>query len=278
VLEKPEVFFDRDYEWGDLASFVQDHTPGLRIGVVRGRQRHGKSFLLEHLCRAVAGVYTLALRQSRTMALDRFADRPCTTDADSGKTRTYAEHGDRVARLVGALADLGVGRGDRFGVMATNSPEYVELYHAAFLGAGVINPLNLRFAPRELAHALRDSGTKVCFVDFLFADLVDQIKDEVGLEHVVLIGELDGPHTARYDDLLADAKPRVPDEGEETDPVVLMYTGGTTGMPKGVLWRQADVFNAALGGPDRLARQPTGQRRIDARLPPIFERQREASP
>lgn len=58
----------------DLCRFVADGSPGLRLGAARGRRRHGKSFLLEHLCRAMDGVYTLALRQSRAMALTRFAD------------------------------------------------------------------------------------------------------------------------------------------------------------------------------------------------------------
>ncbi|MER6688488.1 ATP-binding protein [Streptomyces minutiscleroticus] len=71
---KPAALFARTHEWNELARFCTDQAPGLRIGVVRGRRRHGKSFLLEHLCRAVGGVYTLALQQSRTMALDRFAD------------------------------------------------------------------------------------------------------------------------------------------------------------------------------------------------------------
>jgi uncharacterized protein len=71
---KPPAVFDRTHEWAELARFCTDPAPGLRIGVVRGRRRHGKSFLLEHLCRAVDGVYTLALQQSRAMALDRFAD------------------------------------------------------------------------------------------------------------------------------------------------------------------------------------------------------------
>src|SRR4051794_39455743 len=72
-MDKPDDVFDRDHEWRDLVRFVTDDSPGLRIGVVRGRRRHGKSFLLEHLCRVANGTYTLALRQSRTMALDRFA-------------------------------------------------------------------------------------------------------------------------------------------------------------------------------------------------------------
>ncbi|MFG1703685.1 ATP-binding protein [Nonomuraea sp. M3C6] len=71
---KPDGVFDRAHEWDDLVQFTGDPAPGLRIGVVRGRRRHGKSFLLEHLCEAVNGVYTVALRQSRTMALARFSD------------------------------------------------------------------------------------------------------------------------------------------------------------------------------------------------------------
>jgi hypothetical protein len=74
MLPKPSAIFDREHEWDDLCRFVADGSPGLRLGVVRGRRRYGKSFLLEHLCRAMDGVYTLALRQSRAMALTRFAD------------------------------------------------------------------------------------------------------------------------------------------------------------------------------------------------------------
>lgn len=74
VIGKPRDIFDRDYEWDDLARFVASDAPGLRIGVVRGRRRHGKSFVLEHLCRAVDGAYLLALQESRAMALDHFSD------------------------------------------------------------------------------------------------------------------------------------------------------------------------------------------------------------
>lgn len=174
----------------------------------------------------------------------RNAERPCATNAASSFRTTFAQHFDRVGHLVGGLRGLGIGRADRFGVLALNSPEYLELYHAAFLGAGIINPLNLRFAPKELAYVLRDSGTSVCFVDRAFAPLIDAVKADTDLEHVVLIGEGDVPHTASYDDLIGSSSPVVPDEGEETDPVVLMYTGGTTGMPKGVLLDQrAEMLN-----------------------------------
>jgi acyl-CoA synthetase (AMP-forming)/AMP-acid ligase II len=177
-------------------------------------------------------------------AAQRNASRTVTVNAATGQERTFAEHVDRVARLCGALAGLGLGRGDRFAVMTLNSPEYVELYHAAFCGGGVINPLNLRFAAKELAYVLADSGTKVCFVDAWFAGLIDSVRAEAGLEHVVMVGEGDGPCTARYEELLAAAEPAMPEEGEETDPAVLMYTGGTTGLPKGVLLDQrAELLN-----------------------------------
>ena len=75
---------------------------------------------------------------------------------------TYAEHTDRVLRLGHALRhQLGVEPGDRFAVMALNNHNFLELWHAGFLGAGVVNPLNLRLAPKELEFILSDSGSKV---------------------------------------------------------------------------------------------------------------------
>ncbi len=168
----------------------------------------------------------------------RNADRPCTTNAATGVTRTYRQHFEDVARAIGGLRELGVERGDRFALMMVNSPEYLVLFHAALLGGGVVNPLNLRFAPKELAYVLQDSGSKVCFVDQHFAPIIDQVKEEAGLEHVILVGDGDAAHTQTYADLLASATPQIPEEGEESDPVVLMYTGGTTGLPKGVLSNQ----------------------------------------
>ena len=78
--------------------------------------------------------------------------------------------------------------------MALNSHQFLECYHAAFLGAGVINPLNLRLAPKELEYILGDSGTTVCFTDAFFAPVIDKVREAVGIEHVVMIGDGDAPH------------------------------------------------------------------------------------
>lgn len=172
---------------------------------------------------------------------------------DGAYNATFGEHAERTMRLCTALTgELGVGRGDRFAVMALNNHQYVELYHAAFLGAGVINPLNLRLAGKELDYIVRDSGTEVVFVDKTFAPALAQAialaGDESTVRHTVLIdgpgGDPDAPYDFRYEDLIAASEPVLPDEPEETDPVVLMYTGGTTGLPKGVLCNQrAEILN-----------------------------------
>jgi long-chain acyl-CoA synthetase len=195
------------------------------------------------------------------------AHRPCVTNAATGATSTFEQHLERVGRLIGGLGSLGVERTDRFAIMTLNSAEYFELYHAAFLGGGVVNPLNLRFAPKELAYVLRDSGTQVCFVDGFFAGLIDKVKEEAGIEHVVLIGQGDVPHTVHYDDLLASSDFVIPDEGEETDAVVLMYTGGTTGRPKGVLLDQrAEMLNAYHA----MMRLPMGRKTVNLLQTPMF--------
>ena len=144
--------------------------------------------------------------------------------------------------------ELRLSHADTFAVLSTNCHEFLRLYHAAFLGAGVISPLNLRLAPRGLQVILADSEATVIFVDDLFADhlqrAIGPIRNELKLRSVVLIGNGDHECDMRYSDLIELGNPVLPCEPEETDPVVLMYTGGTTGLPKGALLDQrAELLN-----------------------------------
>ncbi|HET6793019.1 MAG TPA: long-chain-fatty-acid--CoA ligase [Acidimicrobiales bacterium] len=167
-------------------------------------------------------------------AVERLPDKVAV--ADEGFEATFDQHLDRVLRLADAMtSELGLRPGDRVAVTALNGHRYLELYHAAFLSGLCINPLNLRLAPRELSFILSDSGTEVCFADALFGPGVAGIRAEVGLRSLVLMGDGDIGHDASHDDLVAAGEPRLPEEPDEDDPAVLMYTGGTTGLPKGVV-------------------------------------------
>lgn len=176
----------------------------------------------------------LVYQRSLLPITDRYSDKVAILDG--AFTATFAEHLDRVLRLSDGIGkQLGVTGDDRVAVMALNSHQYLELYHAAFLGRGVINPLNLRLAPKELEFILQDSGTRVCFTDAFFAQSIDAVRSRTDVDKVVLIGGGDVPHDVTFDELLSAGEPVIPDEPDEEDPVVLMYTGGTTGLPKGVL-------------------------------------------
>jgi acyl-CoA synthetase (AMP-forming)/AMP-acid ligase II len=187
----------------------------------------------------------LVFSRSLLPAMERNADRVGFIDAGTGRQISYGQHRSRVARLSHALsAELGVGQADRVAVLSSNSVQYLELWHATMLGAGIMNPLNLRFSAEELVYVLNDSGSSVVFVDSTFAPLVEQIRARTPVKSVVLLDDADAPADARYEDLLAAAQERFAPEPEENSPAVLMYTGGTTGHPKGVvLTQRAEVLN-----------------------------------
>ncbi len=188
----------------------------------------------------------LIYHRSYLSALNYYANSTLIVDGDY--QATFADHGDRVLRLCRAMKEtLKLKKEDRFAVLAVNSHQYVELYHAAFLGASIINPLNLRLAPKELNYIIRDCDAKIVFVDQFFAKLLHEARQaEAGspIEHIVMIGEGDGPHDIKYEEMIAAAEPELPPETEEDDIAVLMYTGGTTGLPKGVVTTQrAQMLN-----------------------------------
>ena len=179
--------------------------------------------------------------------VERWPDKVGFHDGDYHAT--FQQHTDRVLRLADSMRrELGMIPGDRFAVMSCNSHQYLELYHAGLLGAGVINPLNLRLAGAELQHILSDSGTSVVFVDSVFAEhltrSIADVRADLPLRHVVLIDGSDIAHGTGYEDLIDAGEPVVPEEPDEHDAAVLMYTGGTTGLAKGVLLEQrAEILN-----------------------------------
>lgn len=171
-------------------------------------------------------------------------DRTALTDLGTGLRRTFAEHRAAVARLGGALRDrLDLAPGDRFSALLDNRAVYAELWHAGLSGAGVFTSLNSRIDRDELRHTLRDAGSSVLFTSAPFAAMVDEVRADLPeLRTVVLVGEGDVPHDLRHDDLVRGADERMPEPPREDDPAMLLYTGGTTGLPRGVVLDQRAVM------------------------------------
>src|SRR5262245_3715737 len=107
------------------------------------------------------------LTQGLHRAIQQDPDGVMTICGD--RRRTFGEVGSRVARLAGALRDLGVGDGDRVAMMSLNSDRYSEYLLAVPWANAVLNPVNIRWSVAEIVYSFEDSGTTVLFVDDAFA-------------------------------------------------------------------------------------------------------------
>ena len=164
------------------------------------------------------------------------------------RRRSNADFADRITRLAGALRALGVGPGDRVAMLAANSDRYVEYVFATLWAGGVINPVNARWSAQEMAFSFTDSDTRMLLVDDSFAPMVAELRGLApNLTHVIHAGDgaaPDGMHD--YEDLIATHDP-VDDAGRQGDDMAaLLYTGGTTGRPKGVMLSHANIATGAL--------------------------------
>ena len=115
----------------------------------------------------------MRLTQALERAVQQGPDLPATIFG--GRTRTWAQCHDRVTRFAGALRGLGVGAGDRVGILALNRDDYHEFQLAVPWSGGVGVPVNTRWSVEEIAFSLADSGTRVLVVDDAFAGLVPAI-------------------------------------------------------------------------------------------------------
>jgi 3-oxocholest-4-en-26-oate---CoA ligase len=188
-------------------------------------------------------------------AADAFAER--TAVACGGRQVTYTELDERTNRLAHHLADTGVGPGDRIGLFARNSIEALEtLIASCKLRAAAVN-INYRYVENELLYMLADSDLTALVYDRRLARLVAAAAPAApGLRGLVAIddGSDAGPAPAGlavgYDAALAAASPERDFPARSSDDVYIIYTGGTTGYPKGVMWRHEDIWRTLGGGID----------------------------
>ncbi|MCC6226464.1 MAG: acyl-CoA synthetase [Microthrixaceae bacterium] len=178
---------------------------------------------------------------------ERVADRVAVICGE--RRLTYAELESRANRLAHHLLSVGVAAGDHVGLYLMNGTEYLEGMLAAFKIRAVPINVNFRYVADELRYLFDDSGIVALIHNPEFADRVAEAAPSVpAIRHTLATG-------ADYEAALA-AQPadRGFPERSGDDPYII-YTGGTTGMPKGVVWRQEDAFFACVGGGDPMRLQ-----------------------
>ena len=184
--------------------------------------------------------------------VDAVPDREALVVGFGDRRLTYAELEERANRLAHYLAGAGIGAGDHVAAYLYNGSEFIETMLAAFkLRAAVVN-VNYRYVAAELEYVLRDSDAKAIVYDTRFTTTlaeVDANLAKLGTRLAVGTGDLVAGSTA-HEEALASASPVRPQISRTGDDLYLLYTGGTTGMPKGVMWRHADLVTAGIGNLD----------------------------
>ncbi len=186
-------------------------------------------------------------------AVDAFPQREYVV-AD-GKRRTYAEMEARANQLAHYLAVQGIGPGDHIGIYAYNSVEWVETAWAVFKLRAIWININYRYVKDELRYLLSNADLQALVYQREFSPLVGALLPELPeMRHLVMIEDGSGveaaPGSVPYESAL-EGQSTTRDFGPRSgDDLYILYTGGTTGMPKGVVWRHEDVFYALGGGTD----------------------------
>jgi 3-oxocholest-4-en-26-oate---CoA ligase len=168
---------------------------------------------------------------------------------------TYAQLDGRANALAHVLADLGIGAGDHVGLQLLNGSEYLEGMLAAFKVSAVPINVNYRYVEGELRHLYDDADLEAVIFHRQFGDRVAVAASGAAtVRHLLSVDDGTGePFAGSIDyDLAVDAASTQRPDGSNRsgDDHYIAYTGGTTGLPKGVVWRQEDIFFAAMGGGD----------------------------
>ena len=219
--------------------------------------------------------------------VDRVPDRPALAAAvnrqpgtfESIVRRTYRELDERANQLAHYLHSVGIGAGDHVGCHLLNGVEYVETMIACFKISAVPVNVNYRYVEEELRYLYTNADLKGLVFDAELADRVAKVAPTVPtLKTLLAVGDQDIVDAVPYDkavegqssgrDFASSASGAGRAGPRSADDVWLLYTGGTTGMPKGVMWRHEDVFFAGMGGGNPIAEPVSSPEELAQRIDP----------
>lgn len=160
-------------------------------------------------------------------------DHAAIIEGPTGRTLTYGQFAGAVRGLAGRLAERGLRKGDVFGIFCPNIPEFAMAYHAVSLLGGIITTINSLYTADEIAYQLKDSGARFLMTVPPFLDRAREAADRTGIVDVFVAG--DPGEQLFAGDYSEEAPPPEVEIDPREDLVVLPYSSGTTGFPKGVM-------------------------------------------
>ncbi len=201
--------------------------------------------------------------------VDRLGDDVAIRTQDDSYSITWNELRDRVHRIAGGLAKLGVGKGDTVALMLNNRPEFIPCDLATVSLGGIPFSVYQTSSPEQIQYVCDHAGAKVAVVETMFLESFNKArKDMPALEHVIVVDGDGGEHTlAEVEAMDPDFDPAsTVDELQPDDHLTLIYTSGTTGPPKGVQLTHRNLM-ALTGGVEEMIDLPERGAKVISWLP-----------
>ena len=202
-------------------------------------------------------------------SVEKLGDDAAIRTEDDSYSISWNELRERVHRIAGGLAKLGVSKGDTVALLLNNRPEFIPCDLAAVSLGGIPFSIYQTSSPEQIQYVVSDAGSKVAIVESMFLEQFDTARENLpALEHVIVVGGEGGDHTlAEVEEMDPGFDPEpIVDELTPDDMLTLIYTSGTTGPPKGVQLTHRNLMGL-VGGVDEILDLPERGAKVISWLP-----------
>ena len=202
-------------------------------------------------------------------SVEKLGDDAAIRTEDDSYSISWNELRERVHRIAGGLAKLGVSKGDTVALLLNNRPEFIPCDLAAVSLGGIPFSIYQTSSPEQIQYVVSDAGSKVAIVESMFLEQFDTARENLpALEHVIVVCGEGGDHTlAEVEEMDPGFDPEpIVDELTPDDMLTLIYTSGTTGPPKGVQLTHRNLMGL-VGGVDEILDLPERGAKVISWLP-----------